>query len=554
MKDVIQGIFSDKRAHVSYPALAIGVVLIILTGWYFTKDLSQSLDLLFWDEANYMKSGMLMPGKFNHSWGPSYAIWYKFLSLFEKDTIELYFLNYRWMTILPAAVFFIFLVLSNVRFWTSLGVCLLFLFTDINLPVWPKISHYCISIFLIGLILVKYINAPLIKVAVISLFALNISYARPEFYLSYLVILALWVLALCVKSFRSKNAIISSLVLLGIGVLIQLKMGNPLFNFNGDRSALAFAQHFMFNYFQWKHIDQDFWITWMTYYQDLFHNASSIKEAYQINPTLFQLHFLTNIQNYFSNALLLFSDAMLPQQLIHLSLVWRLMILAIGGVLMLLFVSQDKYLENILNGFKRNILVLILLTVMVGPTLISSIVIYPRMHYMLFHFFLLSFIISILVFSKPKDVAAIDKKSVILSFIIVCIIWVLMPSTKSYHHFDMWRKETSQANLNTVKKLRAYNFTTPIRLLENEGGMNLFLPNNYIWIRGFAKDTTWTAYIEREHVDIIYVTPSLTKYPTLKSDSTWYDFKARPEQYGFEKVITGNHVPYLYIRKNLLGK
>ena len=68
------------------------------------------------------------------------------------------------------------------------------------------------------------------------------------------------------------------------------------------------------------------------------------------------------------------------------------------------------------------------------------------------------------------------------------------------------------------------------------------------------KDTTWTAYLEKEHVDIIYVTPSLIKYPTLRQDSTWFDFEAHPEKYGYEKIQTGNFIPYLLIHQHLLNK
>ncbi|MCO5232374.1 MAG: hypothetical protein LC105_09845 [Chitinophagales bacterium] len=554
MKGIIQVIFSDKRARISYPAIAIGAFIIFLTGWYFTRDLSQSLDILFWDEANYMKSGWMIPNKFNHSWGPSYAIWYKILSLFESDSIQLYFLNYRLMTIIPAMVLFVFLAFANIRTWAAWGIGLLFLFATINITVWPKISHFCISIFLIGLILMRYISSYPIKISFLSLFALYIAYARPEFYLTYLAILGLWILSVCIKDFRSKKAWWISIGLISLGFLIQFKMGNPLLNFQGDRSALAFAQHFTFNYFKWKNIDQDFWITWMPYYHELFHDATSIKAAYQNNSQLFQMHILSNIQNYFVSGFQLFSDAMLPEKLIKISITGRLIIIAIGGFLMFGLASQDKYFENIIHGLKRNVLVIILLGIMVLPTLASSFLIYPRLHYILFHYFFFILLVSIFFFSKSTENKSVNRWTIVIATVILGVVLWQMPSTKDYHHFDMWRKERSQANLNTVKKLRAYNFTTPIRLLENEGGMNIFLPNNYSWVRGFAKDTTWTAYIEKEHVDIIYVTPSLTKYPTLKSDSTWYLFKSQPENYGFEKVNTGNHSPYLYIRKTLLEK
>lgn len=552
MKNFIQRIFSDERSQVPVYLLVAGASVIFLIGWIFTKDIMQSVDVLFWDEANYMQSGRLVTEKFNRSWGPAYAIWYKIISFIEYDTLKLYYLNFRLMTVLPAIALFVFLALSNIRLWVSFSIGLLFIFADINLPVWPKVSHYCIFIFLTGLILMKYIPSVILKLSFISLFALNISYARPEFYLTYLSILGLWCIALFYKEFRNKYAILISVILFLFGFGIQVFMGNPLFNFQGDRSALAFAQHFMFNYFEWNNIDQDFWITWMSYYDELFRNASSIKEAYLTNERMFHLHFLTNFQNYFSNAFTLFSDAMLPEKLVSIPLKGRVIILLVGGAIMLAVASQDRYLEIVHNGFKRNRLAIVLLLLMIAPTLISCFVIYPRTHYMIFHYIVVIFLVCLIVFSKPVPGKPYDLLTFIFIGVVSVLVIMFIPSTKDYKHFDLWRKEASQANLKTVEKLRSYNFKDTIHLLENEGGMNIFLDKNYLWVRGFLKDTAWTAYLEKEHVDIVYVTPSLVKYPTLRSDSTWYEFEAHPEKFGYEKVLTGNHTPYLYIHKNLL--
>lgn len=552
MKNFIQRIFSDERSQVPVYLLVAGALVIFLIGWIFTKDIMQSVDVLFWDEANYMQSGRLVTEKFNRSWGPAYAIWYKIISFFEYDSLKLYYLNFRLMTILPAIALFAFLALSNIRLWVSFSIGLLFVFADINLPVWPKVSHYCIFVFLTGLILMKYVPSTLTKLSFISLFALNISYARPEFYLTYMSIVGLWFIALFFKEFRNKYAILISVIFFLFGLGIQTFMGNPLFNFQGDRSGLAFAQHFMFNYFEWNNIDQDFWITWMTYYDELFKNAPSIKEAYLSNERMFHLHFLTNFQNYFSSGFTLFSDAMLPEKLVSIPLKGRIAILLVGGAIMLAIASQDRYLEIVHNGFKRNRLTIVLLLLMIAPTLISCFVIYPRTHYMVFHYIVIIFLVCLIVFSKPALSKPYDVLTFVFIGIISFIVWMFMPSTKDYKHFDLWRKETSLANLKTVEKLRAYNFKDTIHLLENEGGMNIFLDKNYLWVRGFLKDTAWTAYLEKEHVDIVYVTPSLVKYPTLRSDSTWYEFEANPEKFGYEKVLTGNHIPYLYIHKNLL--
>ncbi len=554
MKSFIEGIFSDRRNSVPLYLLLIGAAIIFWIGWDFTSTVSQHADILFWDEANYMNAGKEIPQKFNRAWGPSYSIWYKFLSFFQSDSIELYYLNYRLMAVLPAITLFIFLAISNVRLWVSLALALFFIFADINLPVWPKISHFCIFAFLTGMIVARYIPYHLVKISFVSLVALFISYSRPEFYLTYMAVLALWAGALFVPYFRNKRAIYFSVGLIFLGFLVQLKLKNPLFNFQGDRSAIAFAQHFMLNYFSWENIDQDFWITWMPYYEELFQNAASLKEAYLANSKLFNIHLVTNLQNYLTQGFYLFSDAMLPDKMISISHQGRVIILLLGGLLMIFVASFDKVLESILNNFSRNMLTIVLLMFFVGPTIISCFVIYPRNHYMIFHYIFILFIISITVFSIPtENKEAVDKKSLGMALIVVAAVVFFMPNTSQYDYFDLWREEKSQANLLTVEKLRSYHYTDSVRIVENEGGINLFLDKNYIWVRGFMKDRDWVDYLKEEEADIVYVTPSLTKYPSLKSDSTWYSFTDNPGKYGFEKVLTGNHQPYLYIKKELLG-
>lgn len=553
MKTILQRLLGDEKSSVPIPLLLLGIVLIIITGWYFTRDLYQSMDILFWDEANYMKSGQMMLDKFNKQWGPSYAVWYKFLSFFENDSLKLYFLNYRLMTILPCLSLFVLLAISNIRLWISFSIALLFLFADINLPVWPKVSHFCVFVFLTGLVVIRYIPGAVLKLGIMSWVALLIAYARPEFYLTYLGVLTLWLIAVLVsESSKNRVLLVSSAFLIILSFGIQKIMGNPLFNFQGDRSALAFAQHFMFNYFQWNNIDQDFWITWMPYYHELFGDATSVKSAYQSNPELFQRHFLSNIQNYIQNGFKLYSDAMLPDKLVGLPIKARAAVLVLGGAIMMTVLTRSRYTSTVISGIRQNMLVICLLVLFVLPSLAACLIIYPREHYMVLHYTLVIFIVSLLFFSKPSDAQPVNRHSWGLSVLFLLFVWIFMPSTKDYHFFDLWRKESSQANLKAVEKLKAYNFQVPVRLLENEGGMNIFLGENYTWIRGFMKTVPWTEYIKNEHVDIIYVTPSLEKYPTLASDSTWYDFKAHPDKYDFSVIKTGNHYPYLLINKNLL--
>ena len=90
-------------------------------------------------------------------------------------------------------------------------------------------------------------------------------------------------------------------------------------------------------------------------------------------------------------------------------------------------------------------------------------------------FIALIFFIAILVFSKSSKSSSFDKYTAIFTTIVLAFVIFNFPSTKDYKHFDLWREETSQANLLTIEKIQSYHLKDTVHILENEGGMNLFL-------------------------------------------------------------------------------
>lgn len=88
-------------------------------------------------------------------WGPSYSLWYKFLSFFISDRIELYYLI---SSLPPSSFLFFFLLLMScgVQRILAFVFSLFFLSTFINLPLWPRVSHFCIIVLITGILIAKY--------------------------------------------------------------------------------------------------------------------------------------------------------------------------------------------------------------------------------------------------------------------------------------------------------------------------------------------------------------------------------------------------------------
>lgn len=87
------------------------------------------MDVLFWDESLYLSRGLSMFDHIPKDWGPSYSLWYKLLSYFISDRVELYYFNFKLTTILISIAFFCCcrLVAFN-GFWLLYLLCFSFKF------------------------------------------------------------------------------------------------------------------------------------------------------------------------------------------------------------------------------------------------------------------------------------------------------------------------------------------------------------------------------------------------------------------------------------------
>ena len=166
--------------------LFLGIALLIVCGIKICWNLQNYMDVLFWDESLYLNRGTCMFDFIPKDWGPSYSLWYKILSLFIQDKIQLYYFNFTFTTILISIALFMLLLSSGVQRIISFMLAMIFLSSFINLPVWPRISHFCILIIISGVLLAKYSKTTLLKFSVMSFAFLICSYARPEIFLPFI--------------------------------------------------------------------------------------------------------------------------------------------------------------------------------------------------------------------------------------------------------------------------------------------------------------------------------------------------------------------------------
>lgn len=547
-------LFPVKNEQTDFWSLLFGWILIVGFGIKCFWGIQHTMDVLLWDETNYLRNGVNFLHKIPKNWGPIYSLWYFVLHFIQPNMLKLYFLNYQLMAIIPAMVFFWFLLSRGINFFPALLVNIFWIASSVNITVWPKVSFFCLILMLTGIIISLSFKKNTVRFFFLSFTALCMSYARPEFYLSFLVLMLLSVIVFIIEKPKidTKNIVFLG-GLLFTSVILHIVLGSPLF---GDsRSVTAFAQHYMLNYYQWKQIDLPFWMNWKDSFDQVFKNAETFGDVVKNNPAEFQKHILSNTSGYTVQFNRDVSDILLPKKIFHLQswLRWLLFLTII--IVFAAIKGFTQYFSSIKKGISNNFPVLFILLSFSFPAFISAILIYPREHYFILQLPFILFFLMILFFDEnsAKNNA---KNKIPLTIILIGGLMFLSPGAKDFRYFNLWNDDFigSQPNLHTIRYLQTQYHTSKneINILENEGGINSYLGKKYKWQRGFSKDTGWNLFLREKNIDIIYVTPLLRNDPRFVKDPEWQNFVKNPEKNGFITIKTGNFDAYLLIKKESL--
>jgi hypothetical protein len=536
IKERFSIVISNKS---SFPLfyIIIGIFFICVIGFIFTKDIELWIDIGIGDEAKYLGDGVnflrAMPDSY---WGPLYSLWYYFLNLFSSDTINLYYLNYRLMTILPCIALYLFLLKMEVAPALSFYFSFALLISMINLPTWPKVSHFCLSLIFIGLILVYIIkgeNARLLAALIISL---TITYIRPEFILSSVLLFGIVIKRAVRNDFGTKRFVIAILTTL---VLILL-FGIP---YSPGRNLTAFGQAYHKYLDLSERVDDDGVKDWTEILSEDFGNPKTMTDVVLNHSDKFIKHIginLSKLPSFYVNSI----ETLLPYKILPISILFKVLIvlLIISLVFVLLLFNRiNNYRDIILNGFSEKKDLLILSIIFSLPPLLSIILYYPRSHYMLLLLPLIYLVVGQMI--TPIKFAS-HIKSVLSFSLVILVSCFLIPQLSSVCTRSNFK------NLFAVQSIKKLNISERINILENEGGLNVYLPENYKWIKLESKEGNFDEFVHKRKINMIYYSYSLNNSAQLKRDSTWLEFLINPDTFGFKKLIK-KQGGIIYLRKDI---
>jgi len=517
--------------------IIIGIFFICVIGFIYTRDIELWIDIGIGDEAKYLGDGVnFLRTTPEPYWGPLYSLWYFFLNLFSSDTINLYYLNYRLMTILPCIALYLFLLKMKVTPTLSFYFSFALLISMINLPTWPKVSHFCLTMIFFGLILVHSIkgkNARLLAALIISI---TITYIRPEFILSSILLFGIIIKRTVRNDFGTKRFMIAIFTTL----ILFLLFGIP---YSPGRNLTAFGQAYHKYLDLSDRIDDDGAKDWTEILSENFGNPKNITDVVFNHSDKFINHIgfnLSKLPSFYINSI----ETLLPYKIFPIGILFKILIVLsiISSVFVLLLFNRiSKYRDIILNGFTEKKDLLIFSIIFSLPPLLSMILYYPRSHYII----LLLPLIYLVVGQMTMPLKFNNYIMNVISFcFLILISFLLIPQLSSVYTRSNFK------NLIAVQSIKNLNISERINILENEGGLNVYLPDTYKWIRLESKEGNFDEFVYKSNINMIYYSNSLNNSVQLKRDSTWFEFLNNPDSSSFQKLIKNNG-GIIYIRKDI---
>ena len=521
--------------------LAAGIILVhYLPAWR---------DVEFGDETTYLGSGLSfsIPFPGGAQWGPMYAAWYAFWHLLVPERLDLYYFNWALLSILAGLSVFLFLRSLGTPLAASTWLAVLFLFSNQNLPLNPKISiaPFCLILGTLSFIHLRP-DTHFRRFLIVSFAGLVCAYCRPEFYLSFLLGLfptAFWFWK--EKAFRQQN----NLIRLGVfGVLViglHLLFGNPLFGGDDNRSTVAFQQHFVVNYCLWTHRPEPLTIEaqLQLFHQVLGEDVQTLTDALKTQPGWAFKHIFSNFTNTLIANLNNIADILYQTLFRGWYSPWR-MVLAAGIALVFLWLVDYRstwrnFRQKSVDGWG-----LAALLTLIFPTLMATLLVYPRTHYLVFHLILLlwgiAFVIQRLSF---RQLAPFQRFSIpFLSLLLLSIFITLQ--------FPRYHRSIPTPTAENIRFITQLKPKERLRVLERDW-YRVFLDQDSDWIH--VEEYTngdFNAFVQQKNINFILMTQDMQTY--FAKDAGFAAFLTQYQSAGFVKLKTNSEGAYLFIKQSLL--
>jgi len=542
---------TDRRTR-AWGVDLLFLMLLTMAAVKFTSGLERIVDVHMYDETHYLLRGMqIQDGKIpSPDVAPLYSAWYLLLSLLKPERLSLYFLNWKLLTGLTALSFYALL-----RRWSSPLVAFVascvFMTSTVNWDVWTKTAHFALVMSLLTLSVACRRRSVLLGLFVVSVGSLVAAYARPDFFLTFLLTIGIATVMLALR--LRKRCAARALVHLGgcilFAVVLLRVLGAPAFSPRTARSDVAFGQHFSYNYWRWNNRPAfNPWTDWETVVTEHFGGRVGILEACRRNPTLAARHMGSNLKKLIpvvAELCVKRPNIMLPEDpgLHAIERVFWALVLIAG------LVAARRFGPGTTDeGVGRRWPALLFFGLFSIPGLLSSVAIYPKDYYLLLPTVLGVQAVLIWGFSGENR-RRLPRLRIPAALTFGLLAVLLVPAMSSWP-----AAKDGVPNIETIKFIKNLKLKGQIGMLEAEGGLYVYLGDNFHRVDPTKKTVGFSAFLHERSVRMVLITDILTKDVRFRDDPEWLSFLADPQRYGFTRC----HIPEtnrdLFMKADLLPK
>jgi hypothetical protein len=357
------------------------------------------------------------------------------------------------------------------------------------------------------------------------------SYARPEYFLAYVLFSSAFVLVLFLqRTTILARSHLTALLVFGIFSALLLGVaGLPV----GNRSMMAFGQHFSFNWVAWSGSNLNPWTNWEEILSRNFGSANGIPEAFLHNPSAFLAHITENFRKLLSTSSTLVLPTIFPA--------YRLSKIIAAFLIISLFVAYSSNVRNNLVERKRPLAVIGLFLL---PALASAIVIYPRDHYLFLMSVLMVIFTAVLLARYPPRQKQADHNQLLL---IALLLIALTP-------YFADQTGAKRSNLDTIRFIESLGISKPVNLLEAEGGYHIYLGDNFHRVAEDDKNSGFGRFLADRSINMIVVTATLLEDARFHDDLEWLEFLANHRRSEYVQMDVPNTETRLIVRADLLSR
>lgn len=538
-----------------YISVFFCTVILIICGIKWSVGLENHLDILLGDEAEYMRNGLDLFDKVAKNWGPTYNLWYKFLSVFNHHPIELYYINYKIGAIVIGVLLFILLVRYNVLIIVAFVIAFCYLFSDVNINAWPRVSNFVVILLLLYFIVIKNISSFTVKLLLFSCVTFIGAFARPELFIIAEISSTISIL-LCLYYYKAiKTNLPFLLLLLVIAFSLFYVYGKPADSYLGiDRMYIAFSQHYAVAYnMRTQSNNPRAVVEWIDFTRPLFGDCKTVPEILSKHFSLVIPHVLFATKTYLLSFLLHILSFIFPLYLIK-GTKKKLVLVASMIVFIGFTLNNKKIRTSFFEKIKTNNATLLLSFIVSIPSIGICMIIFPRQHYIMMQTIWIALLFGFLFTTILENI----NTPKYLVFPIALILLLISPRATQYNTIQSQPDIKNLCTQQFIRYMNTQEWKKEHTIFSNILNVHFLFdhPENYkqfnteYMLQRMPVNVRFADILKEQKIDIIFMNDAMHQESRLKNDTTWINLTTHPEQYQFKKVIFAkNCQSYLLIKE-----